>query len=176
MSAAKTRTEHDLIGNKEVPADAYYGVQTARGLENFNISGLQLRLYPNIIKALGMVKLAAARANFDCGQFSQEILRGMEGACQELIAGKLHDEFRLDMFQGGAGTSTNMNANEVIANRAARSRPTTPTRRRCTSAWRSAIASSSPRSTSSSRRSPPRARNFRRSSRWAAPSSRTPCR
>jgi aspartate ammonia-lyase len=118
MSAAKTRTEHDLIGNKEVPADAYYGVQTARGLENFNISGLQLRLYPNIIKALGMVKLAAARANFDCGQFSQEILRGMEGACQELIAGKLHDEFRLDMFQGGAGTSTNMNANEVIANRA----------------------------------------------------------
>jgi aspartate ammonia-lyase len=93
-------------------------VQTARGLENFNISGLQLRLYPNIIKALGMVKLAAARANFDCGQFSQEILRGMEGACQELIAGKLHDEFRLDMFQGGAGTSTNMNANEVIANRA----------------------------------------------------------
>jgi aspartate ammonia-lyase len=118
MSAAKTRTEHDLIGNKEVPADAYYGVQTARGLENFNISGLQLRQYPNIIKALGMVKLAAARANFDCGQFSQEILRGMEGACQELIAGKLHDEFRLDVFQGGAGTSTNMNANEVIANRA----------------------------------------------------------
>jgi aspartate ammonia-lyase len=118
MSAAKTRTEHDLIGNKEVPADAYYGVQTARGLENFNISGLQLRQYPNIIKALGMVKLAAARANFDCGQFSQEILRGMEGACKELMAGKLHDEFRLDVFQGGAGTSTNMNANEVIANRA----------------------------------------------------------
>jgi aspartate ammonia-lyase len=118
MSAPKTRTEHDLIGNKEVPADAYYGVQTARALENFNISGLELRLYPNIIKALGMVKLAAARANFDCRQFSQEILRGMEGACKEIIAGKLHDEFRLDVFQGGAGTSTNMNANEVIANRA----------------------------------------------------------
>jgi len=118
MSAAKTRTEHDLIGNKEVPADAYYGVQTARGLENFNISGLQLRQYPNIIKGLGMVKLAAARANFDCGQFSEAILRGMEGACQELMAGKLHDEFRLDVVQGGAGTSTNMNANEVIANRA----------------------------------------------------------
>jgi aspartate ammonia-lyase len=118
MSAPKTRTEHDLIGNKEVPADAYYGVQTARALENFNISGLELRLYPNIIKALGMVKLAAARANFDCRQFSQEILRGMEGACTEIIAGKLHDEFRLDVFQGGAGTSTNMNANEVIANRA----------------------------------------------------------
>ena len=118
MPALKTRTEHDLIGTKEVPADAYYGVQTARALENFHISGLQLRLYPNLIKALGMVKLAAARANFDCGQFSQEILRGMEGACLEIIDGKLHDEFRLDVFQGGAGTSTNMNANEVIANRA----------------------------------------------------------
>jgi aspartate ammonia-lyase len=118
MSAPKTRTEHDLIGTKEVPADAYYGVQTARALENFNISGLQLRLYPNFIKALAMVKLAAARANFDCKQFSQEILGGMEGACQEIMDGKLHDEFRLDMFQGGAGTSTNMNANEVIANRA----------------------------------------------------------
>ena len=65
-----------------------------------------------------MVKLAAARANFECGQFSQEILTGIEGACQELIDGKLHDQFRLDVFQGGAGTSTNMNANEVIANRA----------------------------------------------------------
>ena len=118
MPIPKTRTEHDLLGNKEVPADAYYGVQTARALENFHISGLQLRLYPNLIKALGMVKLAAARANFECGQFSQEILRGMEGACLELIDGKLHDEFRLDVFQGGAGTSTNMNANEVIANRA----------------------------------------------------------
>ena len=65
-----------------------------------------------------MVKMAAARANFDCGQFSKEILTGIEGACQELIDGKLHGEFRLDVFQGGAGTSTNMNANEVIANRA----------------------------------------------------------
>ncbi len=84
VDATKTRTEHDLIGTKEVPADAYYGVQTARALENFHISGVELRLYPNIIKALGMVKLAAARANFDCGQFSQEILRGMEGACTEI--------------------------------------------------------------------------------------------
>jgi aspartate ammonia-lyase len=118
MSVPKTRTERDLLGAKEVPADAYYGVQTARALENFHISGIELRLYPNVIKAFGMVKLAAARANFDCGQFSQEILRGMEGACLEIIDGKLHDEFRLDVFQGGAGTSTNMNANEVIANRA----------------------------------------------------------
>ena len=114
----KTRLEHDLLGDLEVPADAYYGVQTARALENFHISGVELRLYPNVIKAFAMVKLAAARANVDCGQFSKEILKGIEGACKELIDGKLHDEFRLDVFQGGAGTSTNMNANEVIANRA----------------------------------------------------------
>jgi len=118
MSAPATRLEHDLLGEKAVPADAYYGVQTARAMENFHISGVELRLYPNIIKAFAMVKLAAARANFDCGQFSAEILHGIEGACQEIIDGKLHDEFRLDVFQGGAGTSTNMNANEVIANRA----------------------------------------------------------
>src|SRR6187399_1567601 len=116
--SATTRTEHDLLGDKEIPSDAYYGVQTARALENFHISGVQLRLYPNVIKAFAMVKMAAARANFDCGQFSREILTGMETACQELIDGKLHDQFRLDVFQGGAGTSTNMNANEVIANRA----------------------------------------------------------
>jgi aspartate ammonia-lyase len=112
------RVEHDLLGKKEVPADAYYGIQTARALENFHISGVELRLYPNIIKAFAMVKMAAARANHECGQFSAEILKGMEAACQEIIDGKLHDEFRLDVFQGGAGTSTNMNANEVIANRA----------------------------------------------------------
>ena len=105
-------------GNFPVPADAYYGVQTARALENFHISGVELRLYPDFIKAFAMVKLAAARANVDCGVFSKEILKGIEGACEEIIAGKLHDEFRLDVFQGGAGTSTNMNANEVIANRA----------------------------------------------------------
>jgi aspartate ammonia-lyase len=118
MPETATRKEHDLLGDKAVPADAYYGVQTARALENFHISGVELQLYPDLIKALAMVKLAAARANFDCGQFSREILTGMEKACQELIDGKLHGEFRLDVFQGGAGTSTNMNANEVIANRA----------------------------------------------------------
>jgi aspartate ammonia-lyase len=113
-----TRIEHDLLGDFAVPANAYYGVQTARALENFRISGIELRLYPNFIKALAMVKLAAARANFDTGGFSKEVLTAIEGACQEIIDGKLHDEFRLDVFQGGAGTSTNMNANEVIANRA----------------------------------------------------------
>ena len=112
------RLEHDLLGEKAVPADAYYGVQTARGMENFHISGVQLRLYPDLIRALAMVKCAAARANFECGQFDEAILRGIEGACQEVIDGQLHDQFQLDMFQGGAGTSTNMNINEVVANRA----------------------------------------------------------
>jgi aspartate ammonia-lyase len=118
MSSQNTRIEHDLLGEKSIPAGAYYGVQTARGLENFHISGVPLHHYPDFIRALAMVKLAAARANFDCGQFSREVLTGIEGACAELIDGKLHDQFRLDVFQGGAGTSTNMNANEVIANRA----------------------------------------------------------
>ena len=118
MADQPTRIEHDLLGEKAVPAEAYYGVQTARALENFRISGVPLHLYPDAIGGLAMVKLAAARANFACGQFSREILDGIEGACLELIGGKLHDEFRLDVFQGGAGTSTNMNANEVIANRA----------------------------------------------------------
>jgi aspartate ammonia-lyase len=118
MSKTAERIEHDLLGDLAVPADAYYGVQTARALANFHISGVQLRLYPDLIKALAMVKMAAARANFGCGQFSREILSGIEAACQEIIEGQLHDQFRLDVLQGGAGTSTNMNANEVIANRA----------------------------------------------------------
>src|SRR5262245_57637576 len=112
MSTTASRIERDLLGDKAVPADAYYGVQTARALENFHISGVQLRLYPNLIKALAMVKMAAARANVECGQFSEAIQAGIEGACREIIEGRLHDEFRLDVFQGGAGTSTNMNANE----------------------------------------------------------------
>jgi aspartate ammonia-lyase len=115
---ATTRIEHDLLGEFAVPADAYYGVQTARALENFKISGVPLSVYPNFIKGLAMVKLAAARANFETNGFSKEILTGIEGACQEIIEGKLHDQFQLDVLQGGAGTSTNMNANEVIANRA----------------------------------------------------------
>jgi len=118
MPSPNTRIEHDLLGDFAVPADAYYGVQTARAMENFKISGVQIRQYPNFIKGLAMVKLAAARANFDTKGFSKEILTGIEQACQEIIDGKLHDEFRLDVLQGGAGTSTNMNANEVIANRA----------------------------------------------------------
>src|SRR5512139_84346 len=118
MTETAVRIEHDLLGDKPVPAEAYYGVQTARALENFHISGVELRLYPDLIRALAMVKLAAARANVDCDQFGKEILAGMEAACHELIDGKVHVQFRIDVFQGGAGTSTNMKANEVIANRA----------------------------------------------------------
>jgi aspartate ammonia-lyase len=115
-SSSAVRVEHDLIGNKEIPADAYYGVQTARGMENFKISGVPICHYPDLIKAFAMVKLAAARANHDVGQLDKEILAGIEKACADLIEGKHHDQFVLDVFQGGAGTSTNMNANEVIAN------------------------------------------------------------
>jgi len=113
-----TRTEHDLLGTKELPADAYYGVQTARGIENFKISGVPISHYPDFIRAFAMIKLAAAKANCELGQFSKEILKGIEAACHDLIEGQLHEQFTLDVFQGGAGTSTNMNANEVIANRA----------------------------------------------------------
>ncbi len=112
------RTESDLLGEKQVPADAYYGVQTARGMENFHISGVPICQYPALIKALAMVKMGAARANHDVGALPEPILRAIESACQEIIDGKLHDQFMIDCIQGGAGTSTNMNANEVIANRA----------------------------------------------------------
>ena len=110
------RTEHDLLGEKPVPAEAYYGIQTARAMENFDITRVPIRQYPELIKALAMTKMAAARANHDCGLIPDGILGGIEGACKEIIAGKLHREFKVDVIQGGAGTSTNMNANEVIAN------------------------------------------------------------
>lgn len=120
MSAqnSSTRIEHDLLGDKAVPADSYYGVQTARAIENFRISGVPISHYPDLIRAFAMVKLAAARANCELGQFSKDILKGIEAACNDLIEGQFHDQFILDVFQGGAGTSTNMNANEVIANKA----------------------------------------------------------
>jgi len=112
------RIEHDLLGQKSIPDDAYYGVQTARAMENFHISGVLLSQYPALIEALAIVKLAAARANYECQQFNENVLHAIEGACQEIIEGKLHDQFAVDLIQGGAGTSTNMAANEVIANRA----------------------------------------------------------
>lgn len=113
-----TRIESDMIGEKDVPADALYGIQTLRAAENFNISGITLRLYPRFIKSLAMVKIAAAKANKDLGELEPHIADAIVEASEELINGRYHTHFIVDMFQGGAGTSTNMNANEVIANRA----------------------------------------------------------
>lgn len=112
------RKESDLLGELEVPATAYYGVQTQRAINNFKISNNYLSSYPEFIKALGYVKKAAAKANFELGIFSEEIYKAIEKACDEVIKGELDKEFPVDMIQGGAGTSVNMNANEVIANRA----------------------------------------------------------
>jgi len=111
------RIEQDSLGPVSVPADAYYGAQTARAMENFRISGTPIRHYPELIRALAMVKLAAARANRQLGDLPDEKFAAIEQACLEIIAGRFDDQFPLDVFQGGAGTSTNMNANEVIANR-----------------------------------------------------------
>ncbi|HRN27005.1 MAG TPA: aspartate ammonia-lyase [Ignavibacteriaceae bacterium] len=116
--SGRTRSEHDLLGDREVPHEYYYGVQTLRALENFNISGVTLSFYPVLIEALAMVKKAAALANCDLGLMSKSITDGIVKACDEIINGKFHSHFVVDMIQGGAGTSTNMNANEVIANRA----------------------------------------------------------
>ena len=114
----RTRTEHDLLGDKKVPAAAYYGVQTARALENFNLSGVPIRQYPDLVTALALVKQAAARANHECGALDRRRMSAIDKACREIVAGELHEQFLVDLYQGGAGTSTNMNANEVIANRA----------------------------------------------------------
>src|SRR5690349_4160246 len=114
--AQQTRTEHDLLGDKQIPANAYYGVQTARALENFPISGVPTKFYPDYVKAFAIVKLAAARANTEVGRMKPEKLAAIEKACQAVMDGKYHDQFLVDMMQGGAGTSANMNANEVLAN------------------------------------------------------------
>jgi len=114
--AQQYRVEKDLLGEKQVPADAYYGVQTARALENFQISGIATNHYPGFFEAWAIVKLAAARANADVGALSKEKLALIEKAAQAVRDGKYHDQFRTDWYQGGAGTSTNMNANEVLAN------------------------------------------------------------
>ena len=150
------RREHDSLGEREIPNNAYYGVQTLRAMENFAISGVPLRNFAHFVNALAYVKKAAAQANCELGVLSEEKRDAIVQACDEIVAGKLHDQFVVDMMQGGAGTSTNMNANEVIANRGlelmghaqgrvrstctptttstARSRRTTPIRPR--SSWR----------------------------------------
>src|SRR6186713_1703815 len=116
VQAQKTRTESDLLGKKEIPFEAYYGVQTLRALENFQISGLKTNFYPDYVRAYAMVKLAAARANTDVGRMSKEKMDAIEKACQAVIDGKYHDQFLTDLYQGGAGTSANMNSCEVLAN------------------------------------------------------------
>jgi aspartate ammonia-lyase len=116
--AAAVRRERDLLGEREVPASAMYGVQTLRAMENFAISGVELCEFPTLISAIAAVKEAAAEANRELGLLEPRIADAIVQACRELRDGKHHEHFRVDMIQGGAGTSTNMNANEVIANRA----------------------------------------------------------
>ncbi|OQY81797.1 MAG: aspartate ammonia-lyase [Anaerolineae bacterium UTCFX3] len=113
-----TRLEHDLLGDRDVPADRYFGIQTLRAVENFSISGITIARYPGLIKSLAYIKKAAALTNHELGLLDQEITDAICRACDDLLSGALLDEFVVDVIQGGAGTSTNMNANEVIANRA----------------------------------------------------------
>jgi aspartate ammonia-lyase len=118
FGGGRTREEHDLLGDRHVPEDALYGIQTLRAVENFPITGVALREFPTLINALAIVKEAAALANRDLGLLSEELTDVIVRAAQEVRAGRHHEHFLVDMIQGGAGTSTNMNANEVIANRA----------------------------------------------------------
>ncbi len=116
MEKQRVRIEHDLLGEREVCQDCYYGIQTLRAIENYKITGIPISHYPRFIQSLATIKKAAALANRDCGLLSEEMCTAISRACDEIIAGKLHDQFVVDVIQGGAGTSTNMNANEVIAN------------------------------------------------------------
>jgi aspartate ammonia-lyase len=112
------RTEHDLLGDREVPAHAYWGVHTLRATENFHITDTPISIYPDLIDALACIKQAAAQSNHELGLLDAVRCAAIVQACEEIRQGKLHDQFVVDVIQGGAGTSTNMNANEVIANRA----------------------------------------------------------
>ncbi|MEY4655595.1 MAG: aspartate ammonia-lyase [Rhodoluna sp.] len=112
------RLEHDLLGDYEIPAHAYWGVHSARAAENFPISGVPIGHYRSLIKALAIVKEATAKANLEVGELDEKVGSAIIAACHEVAAGKFDKEFIVDAIQGGAGTSTNMNANEVIANRA----------------------------------------------------------
>src|SRR5687767_6408393 len=112
------RVEHDLLGDRAVPADAYYGIHTLRALENFPITGTSISIYPDLVVAYACVKQAAAIANSELGLLDDKRAMAIRLACEEVREGKLLEHFVVDVIQGGAGTSTNMNANEVIANRA----------------------------------------------------------
>src|SRR5512143_3770672 len=113
-----TRIEHDMLGEREVPADRYFGIQTLRATENFAITGITIAHYPRLVKSLAYIKKAAALTNRELGLLDPKIADAICRACDDILAGSLLDEFVVDVIQGGAGTSTNMNANEVIANRA----------------------------------------------------------
>jgi len=115
---SKMRIEHDLLGDREVPAEAYYGVHTLRAKENFQISGTTISAFPELVIALASVKEAAAQANAELGLLAPELRDAIVAACEEIRHGALHEQFVVDVIQGGAGTSTNMNANEVVCNRA----------------------------------------------------------
>jgi aspartate ammonia-lyase len=111
------RLEHDLLGDRAVPADAYYGIHTLRALENFAITGTPISIYPDLVNALACVKQAAAITNAELGLLDERRSMAIRLACEEIRQGKLHEQFVVDVIQGGAGTSSNMNANEVICNR-----------------------------------------------------------
>jgi aspartate ammonia-lyase len=120
MATDSYRVEHDLLGDRHVPNGAYFGVHTLRAFENFPITGNPISIYPDLIRALACIKQAAALVNRDLGLLDQERTDAIVKACEEIRAGELHEQFVVDVIQGGAGTSTNMNANEVIANPCAR--------------------------------------------------------
>lgn len=111
-----TRIEHDLLGDLPVPAEAWYGIQTQRALDNFHITGVPISHYPHFVNALVMVKAAAAKANGELGLLPPHKVEAIVAACEDIMNGHLHDAFVVDLIQGGAGTSTNMNTNEVVAN------------------------------------------------------------
>ena len=118
LETTGSRTETDFMGARQIPAAAYWGIQTLRAVENFPITGTAISAYPMLVKSLAQVKHAALLANFDLGLIDREKRDAIERACQDIEQGRLLEQFVVDVIQGGAGTSTNMNANEVIANRA----------------------------------------------------------
>jgi aspartate ammonia-lyase len=114
----KMRLEHDLLGERQVPDKHYYGIQTLRAVENFSITGIPISHYPRLVHSLAYSKKAAALINLELGLLSPQLAQAITQACDDILGGELLSEFVVDVIQGGAGTSTNMNANEVIANRA----------------------------------------------------------
>ena len=118
FTGSRTRRERDMLGDRDVPDDALYGIQTQRALENFPITGVAIREFPSLVEALATIKAAAALANMELGLMEQTIAAAIVRASDEIREGRHHEHFLVDAIQGGAGTSTNMNANEVIANRA----------------------------------------------------------